>query len=78
MTNNKPTPPKQTTITHSQVGIAGDHTPDERSIARTIGTFDTVVNRIQSQDFAIPERPAKLCEDCDMRYYCDTKNWRFR
>ena len=40
-------------------------------------TFDEVVHRIESRDFSIPERPAKLCIECDMRAYCDA-NWRFR
>jgi DNA helicase-2/ATP-dependent DNA helicase PcrA len=51
---------------------------DDRSIDRTIGTFDQVVHRIEQRDFAIPERPTKLCKGCDMRFYCDAKNWRFR
>ena len=25
-----------------------------------------------------PERPARLCKECDMRAYCDAKNWNFR
>lgn len=51
---------------------------DARSIQKTIAALDAVVHRIESGDFAIPQRPAKLCRDCDMRHYCDTKNWRFR
>jgi DNA helicase II / ATP-dependent DNA helicase PcrA len=51
---------------------------DTRSINNTIRTFDNVVHRIESKDFAIPARPAKLCRDCDIRYYCDRKNWKFR
>ncbi|MBN1815584.1 MAG: ATP-dependent helicase [Anaerolineae bacterium] len=50
---------------------------DQRSIERTVTAFDRVVGRIEAGDFAIPERPAKLCADCDMRFYCDLKNWRF-
>lgn len=50
---------------------------DQRSIERTVVAFDRVVGRIEGGDFAIPERPAKLCADCDMRFYCDLKNWRF-
>lgn len=49
-----------------------------RSIERTIEVFDTVVGRIEAKDFAIPARPVKLCRECDIRHYCDTKNWRFR
>lgn len=51
---------------------------DSRSINKTIQTFDDVVRRIEARDFAIPARPAKLCEACDMRHYCDRKNWKFR
>lgn len=51
---------------------------DKKSIDRTIETFDTVVSRIEEKDFAISARPDKLCRDCDMRYYCDKKNWKFR
>src|SRR5690606_4786401 len=51
---------------------------DDRAIERTIATFDKVVQRIESKDFAIPERPSKLCVECDMRHYCDAKHWKFR
>ena len=50
---------------------------DSKRLAGTIETFDKVVNRIEDKDFRIRERPLKLCEDCDMRHYCDAKNWRF-
>lgn len=50
---------------------------DARSIERTINTFDQVIHRIEGKDFSIPERPTKLCKGCDMRFYCDTKNWKF-
>jgi DNA helicase-2/ATP-dependent DNA helicase PcrA len=51
---------------------------DSGSINTTIQTFDQVVQRIEEKDFAIPARPAKLCGDCDIRFYCDKKNWKFR
>ena len=51
---------------------------DDRSIHRTIATFDEVVDHIEARDFAIPARPTKLCLECDMRHYCDAKNWKFR
>lgn len=51
---------------------------DGQSTQQTIKTFDTVVSRIESRDFAIPARPPKLCRECDIRHYCDTKNWKFR
>lgn len=47
-------------------------------IDRTISTFDQVVHRIELKDFQIPERPTKLCKGCDMRFYCDAKNWKFK
>lgn len=51
---------------------------NQRSIAQTIAVIDNVVHRIEDKDFAIPARPVKLCRECDLRHYCDTKNWRFR
>ena len=51
---------------------------DSRSINKTIQTFDDVVHRIEEKDFAILARPTKLCEACDMRHYCDMKDWKFR
>lgn len=46
---------------------------NDASINETIAAFDNVVNRIESKDFALKERPAKLCNNCDMRHYCDAK-----
>jgi len=48
------------------------------AIEKTIATFDAVVHRIEQKDFSIPARPTKICQDCDMRHYCDAKNWKFR
>jgi DNA helicase-2/ATP-dependent DNA helicase PcrA len=48
------------------------------SIETTINTFDETVKRIECKDFRIAERPEKLCLDCDIRFYCDRKNWNFR
>ena len=53
-------------------------TKDRRSIEQTIAVFDQVVHRIEQRDFSIAERPTKLCRDCDMRFYCDARNWKFR
>ena len=53
-------------------------TKDDRSIGKTIAGFDDIVARIERQDYAITARPAKLCQSCDMRAYCDNKNWKFR
>lgn len=51
---------------------------DDRAIGKTIARFDDIVARIQRQDYQIAARPAKLCQSCDMRAYCDNKNWKFR
>lgn len=51
---------------------------DDRAIGKTIARFDDIVERIERQDYGIAARPAKLCQNCDMRAYCDNKNWKFR
>ncbi len=51
---------------------------DPHTIQQTMGAFDAIVARIEAKDFAIPARPGKLCEGCDMRHYCDAKNWQFK
>ncbi|WP_339100581.1 ATP-dependent DNA helicase [Pseudomonas atacamensis] len=51
---------------------------DDRAIGKTIAQFDDIVARIEQQDYRIAARPAKLCQSCDMRAYCDNKNWKFR
>ncbi|WBY01522.1 ATP-dependent DNA helicase [Ramlibacter tataouinensis] len=53
-------------------------TKDDRAINKTIARFDDIVTRIERQDYQIAARPAKLCLSCDMRAYCDNKNWEFR
>ncbi|MCW8022957.1 MULTISPECIES: ATP-dependent helicase [Pseudomonas aeruginosa group] len=53
-------------------------TKDDRAIGKTIARFDDIVARIERQDYGIASRPAKLCLSCDMRAYCDNKNWKFR
>src|SRR5690554_521486 len=53
-------------------------TKDDRAIGKTIARFDDIVARIERQDYGITARPTKLCQDCDMRAYCDNKNWKFR
>lgn len=50
---------------------------DSKSIERTIAEFDTIVSRIEERDYRMKARPGKKCEDCDMRSYCDMKNWTF-
>lgn len=51
---------------------------DDRAIGKTIARFDDIVARIEQQNYQIPIRPTKLCQNCDMRAYCDNKNWKFR
>ncbi|MCX8999123.1 ATP-dependent helicase [Rhizobiaceae bacterium BDR2-2] len=51
---------------------------DDRAIGKTVARFDEIVGRIESGDYRIAARPDRLCENCDMRAYCDTKNWNFR
>lgn len=53
-------------------------TKDDKAIGRTIARFDDIVARIERQDYSIAARPAKRCPECDMRAYCDNKNWKFR
>lgn len=53
-------------------------TKDDRAIGKTIARFDDIVARIERQDYRMAARPAKLCQSCDMRAYCDNKNWKFR
>jgi DNA helicase-2/ATP-dependent DNA helicase PcrA len=53
-------------------------TKDDRAIGKTIAQFDDIVARIERQDYQMAARPAKLCQNCDMRAYCDNKNWKFR
>ena len=50
---------------------------DDRAIDKTIARFDDIVARIERQDYRMAARPAKLCQNCDMRAYCDNKNWTF-
>lgn len=51
---------------------------DNRAIGKTIARFDDIVARIERKDYSMTARPAKLCQNCDMRAYCDNKNWKFR
>jgi DNA helicase-2/ATP-dependent DNA helicase PcrA len=51
---------------------------DARTIGRTIAQFDTIVSRIETKNYEMVSRPAKQCSNCDMRAYCDAKNWIFK
>ncbi len=53
------------------------YSKDSRSIQKTITAFDAVVHRIEYKDFKMAQRPGKLCQACDIRHYCDTKDWNF-
>jgi DNA helicase-2/ATP-dependent DNA helicase PcrA len=49
-----------------------------QQVGKTISTFDEVVSRIEQKDFKLKERPQrKVCEDCDIQFYCDKKSWKF-
>jgi DNA helicase II / ATP-dependent DNA helicase PcrA len=50
---------------------------DSKAIDRTIADFDRIVGRIEARDYRMKSRPGKKCEDCDARFYCDMKNWKF-
>lgn len=52
-------------------------TKDDRAIGKTMARFDNVVVRIERQDYRMSARPIKLCINCDMRPYCDNRNWNF-
>jgi DNA helicase-2/ATP-dependent DNA helicase PcrA len=51
---------------------------DDRAIGKTVTQFDNIVSRIERHDYQMAARPTKLCPNCDMRAYCDNKNWKFR
>ncbi|MCU5517753.1 ATP-dependent helicase [Bacillus wiedmannii] len=44
---------------------------DKSVINQTIKSFDRIVDRIESHDYTIKQRPKKHCGNCDMRFYCD-------
>ena len=45
---------------------------DIKRIDKTIAVIDNTVNRIETKDYQIAERPSKHCENCDIRFYCDS------
>ncbi len=51
---------------------------DDKTIGKTIAAFDEIVTRIEKRDYMMEARPDKMCPDCDLRSYCDCKNWNFR
>lgn len=44
---------------------------NSKSIDQTIEAFDRIVDKIERKEFTVSERPAKICAECDMRFYCD-------
>lgn len=46
-------------------------------IDQTMEQFDTIVDRIENNNYMLKERPDKTCVDCSARAYCDRKNWKF-
>lgn len=51
---------------------------DGEAIESTIKVFDRLVDKIENKQYSITERPTKTCLDCDMKAYCDKKNWKFK
>lgn len=49
----------------------------DREIGNTLDRFDKIVNRIENGDYRMAARPHNLCRNCEMRAYCDAKNWNF-
>ncbi len=44
----------------------------KESVDKTIHEFDEVVEHIQAKDFNHKAKDIKLCENCDMRFFCRT------
>ena len=42
----------------------------KESIEATISTFDSVVEKIQKHEYKTKAKNKKICQNCDMRYYC--------
>lgn len=43
---------------------------ESSSIEKTIGTFNDIVNKIQSKKFKGTSKDKTKCKNCDMRFYC--------
>lgn len=50
---------------------------NDEQIDKTVKEFDKVVDKIEAKDYSMSCRPDKLCPNCDMRFYCNRKNWKF-
>lgn len=46
-------------------------------IDKTLQQFEKVISRIEAKNYDMSCRPDKLCLECDMRFYCNKKNWKF-
>ncbi len=44
---------------------------DGKSVDKTIADVDAVVGCMERREFAVQERPAKLCRECDLQAFCD-------
>ncbi len=40
------------------------------SIAKTLESFDNIVDKIENKDYDIETRPLDLCRECDFKHYC--------
>ncbi|MBD5648152.1 MAG: ATP-dependent helicase [Desulfovibrio sp.] len=44
---------------------------DGKSVDKTIADVDAVVGCMERREFAVTERPAKLCKECDLQAFCN-------
>lgn len=44
---------------------------DGTSVDKTIAGVDAVVGYMKRREFAVQERLAKLCKECDLQAFCD-------
>lgn len=51
---------------------------NNEQIDQTVEQLDKVISRIESKNYDMTCRPDKLCLECDMRFYCNRKNWHFK
>ena len=51
---------------------------NNEQIDETVEQLDKVISRIESKNYDMTCRPDKLCLECDMRFYCNRKNWHFK
>jgi DNA helicase-2/ATP-dependent DNA helicase PcrA len=43
------------------------------NVDKTVAAFDSVVQKIESKNYAMNCRPTKVCSDCDFKGYCNNK-----